>query len=254
VVLGAPGSSLAESRILVYVEVIACPYDMMRLCQRALKEDSTMTPWEFKATEVSACNCAYGCPCQFNALPTYGNCEAMVGMQFHEGHFGDVRLDGLRAVSIMHWPGAVHEGGGKCFVIIDENADEAQRQALLTILSGDETEMGATIFNVFAATYEKVFDPVFKPIDMAVDVDARVGHVKVEGICESSGQPILNPVTGDEHRVRIDLPGGFEYTLAEIGSSTFSTSGPITLSHEERYAQFAHVHMNNQGVVRSAAA
>jgi hypothetical protein len=213
-----------------------------------------MTPWEFKATEFSACNCAYGCPCQFNALPTYGNCEAMVGMQVHEGHFGDVRLDGLRAVSIMQWPRAVHEGGGKYFGIIDENADEAQRLALLTILSGDETEMGATIFNVFAATYEKVFDPVFKPIDIAIDVDARVGHVKVEGICESSGQPILNPVTGEEHRARIDLPDGFEYTLAEMGSSTFSTSGPITLSHEERYAQFAHVHMNNQGVVRSAAA
>jgi hypothetical protein len=45
-----------------------------------------MTPWEFKATEFSACNCAYGCPCQFNALPTYGNCEAMVVMQVHEGH------------------------------------------------------------------------------------------------------------------------------------------------------------------------
>ncbi|MGA7790694.1 MAG: DUF1326 domain-containing protein, partial [Xanthobacteraceae bacterium] len=27
------------------------------------------------------CNCAYGCPCQFNALPTHGNCEAVAGMQ-----------------------------------------------------------------------------------------------------------------------------------------------------------------------------
>ena len=213
-----------------------------------------MTPWELKATELSACNCAYGCPCQFNALPTDGHCEAMVGMQIHEGHFGDISLDGLRVVSIMQWPGPVHEGGGKCFVVIDEKADEAQRQALLTILSGEETEMGATIFNVFAATYEEVFEPVFKPIELAVDVDARVGHVKVEGICEAIGRPILNPVTGEEHRARIDLPNGFEYTLAEMGSSTFNTSGPIALSNQDRYAQFAHVHLNNQGVVRSDAA
>jgi hypothetical protein len=38
----------------------------------------------------------------------------------------------------MHWPGAVHEGGGKHFIIVDESADEDQRQALLTILSGGD--------------------------------------------------------------------------------------------------------------------
>jgi hypothetical protein len=213
-----------------------------------------MIPWEFKATELSTCNCAYGCPCQFNALPTYGNCEAMVGMQIHEGNFGDTLLGGLRVVSVMQWPGPVHEGGGKCFVIIDERADEAQRAALETILGGGETEMGATIFNVFSATYDEVFDPVYHAIDLAIDVEARVGHVKVEGLCESSGRPILNPVTGEEHRARIDLTDGFEYTVAEMGSSTFHTSGPIKLSHEDRYAQFAHIHLNNQGVVHSNAA
>ena len=213
-----------------------------------------MIPWEFKGTEFSACNCDYGCPCQFNALPTHGHCEALVGLQVHTGHFGDTSLDGLRAVSIMQWPGPVHEGGGKLFAILDERADEAQREAMTTILNGGETEMGATIFNVFAATYDQVFEPVFKAIDLSIDVDARVGHLKVEDIAQSSGRPILNPVTGEEHRARIDLPAGFEYSLAEMGSSTFTTSGPIALSNEDSYAQFAHLHMNNQGVVRSAAA
>ncbi len=213
-----------------------------------------MVPWEFKATELSSCNCAYGCPCQFNALPTYGSCEAMVGMQIHEGYFGDTQLGGLRSVAIFWWPGPIHEGGGKCFPIVDERADEAQREAILTILGGGETEMGATVFNVFAATFDEMIEPVFKPIDIAIDVEARTGHVKVEGICEANARPILNPVTGEEHRARIDLPGGFEYTVAEMGSSTFHTKGPIELAHEDRYAQFAHLHMNNQGVVRDAAA
>jgi len=154
----------------------------------------------------------------------------------------------------MQWPGPVHEGGGKAFVVIDESADEAQREALLTILSGGETEPGATIFNVFAATYEEVFEPAFAPIDMVVDVDARTGHVKVPGIGEATGRPILNPVTGEEHRARIDLPDGFEYTLAEVGSSTFQTLDPIKLSNQDSYAQFAHLHMNNQGVVKGEAA
>ena len=213
-----------------------------------------MTPWEIRADEFSSCNCNYGCPCQFNALPTYGNCEALVGMEIKRGQFGDVKLDGLRAVAVLQWPGPIHEGGGKAFNIIDERADEAQREALLTIFSGGETEAGATIWNVFAATFDEVFDSVFKSIDLAIDVEARRGHVSVEGLVDSRGQPILNPVTGEEHRARINLPNGFEYTVAEMGSATFRATGPIEMAFDDRYAQFAHLHLNNNGTVKSEAA
>lgn len=221
---------------------------------RSGREEDKMTPWELQIDELATCNCAYGCPCQFNALPTYDNCEAVVGLQITRGHFGDTTLDGLRAVAVMWWPGPIHEGGGKAFIIVDERADEAQRAGLLTILSGDETEAGATVWNVFAATFDQVFDPAFEAIDIAVDVDARVGHVRVDGLVESRGEPIRNPVTGEEHRARISLPDGFEYTLAEMGASHFKSTGPIELSGEDRYAQFAHLHLNNNGQVRSAAA
>ena len=213
-----------------------------------------MIPWEIQAVELASCNCAYGCPCQFNALPTYGNCEAAVGMHIERGNFGDTSLDGLDCVMVMSWPGPIHEGGGKAFAVVDEGADEAQRAALLTILTGGETEPGATVWNVFAATLDEVFDPVFKAIDMAVDVDARIGHVRVEGLVDARGEPIRNPVTGEEHRARIDLPNGFEYSLAEMGASHLTTSGPIALSFSDRYAQFAHLHLNNQGLVKAKAA
>jgi len=208
-----------------------------------------MIPWELQAVELVACNCAYGCPCQFNALPTHGDCQAVAGFEVNKGHFGDTSLDGLRSVAVMQWPGPIHEGDGKALIIIDERADDAQRQALLTILSGGETDPGATIWNVFSATLSEVFEPEFKSIDMAVDVDARTGHVTVEGIARSTGEPIRNPVTGETHRARISLPDGFEYTLAEMGSSTFEASGPIEMSFEDRHAQFAYLHLNNHGTV-----
>ena len=63
------------------------------------------------------------------------------------------------------WPKAIHEGNGEAFVVISDHATEAQRQALLTILSGQETVPGATIFNVFAATLTKMHDPVYAPIE-----------------------------------------------------------------------------------------
>jgi hypothetical protein len=45
--------------------------------------------WEIKGQEFIHCNCAYGCPCQFNALPTQGKCEAVLCFQVQEGHHGN---------------------------------------------------------------------------------------------------------------------------------------------------------------------
>jgi len=213
-----------------------------------------MIPWEVQADEFVNCVCSYGCPCQFNALPTKNYCEAVAGFAIKKGKFGDVKLDGLKAAVVLQWPGPIHEGRGKCFVVVDERANEAQRKALLAILSGQETKPFATVWNVFASTMEKVFDPVFKPIDMAIDVESRKGHIRVGGLVEVTGEPIRNPVTGHEHRARIDIIGGFEYELAEIGSGSAKTSGPIQLSWKDCYAQFAHIHLNNNGIVSSRKA
>jgi len=209
-----------------------------------------MTPWEIKATEFVNCNCSYGCPCQFNALPTYGHCEAAGAFSIKEGHYGDVKLDGLALGGIFQWPGAIHEGRGKCQPFVDERADARQREALLKIMSGQDTAPMATIFAVFASTMEKVYDPIFAPIKFDVDVEARKGRVVVPGLLEVEGEPIKNPVTGAEHRARIDMPDGFEYEIAEIGSGTTKSQGNIQLDLKATYGQFAHLHLNNHGVVR----
>ena len=43
--------------------------------------------WSISGEEIASCNCAWGCPCQFNALPTTGRCEAFVAWRMG-GHFG----------------------------------------------------------------------------------------------------------------------------------------------------------------------
>jgi hypothetical protein len=129
-----------------------------------------MIQWEVQAKEFVNCNCAYGCPCQFNALPTHGNCQAISAYEISKGYYGDVKLDGLKVVGIFSWPAAIHEGNGTAFLIIDERADEAQRAALLSILCGENTEPGKTIWNVFAATFVEVLPPQFKPIDVTINV------------------------------------------------------------------------------------
>jgi hypothetical protein len=213
-----------------------------------------MTPWEIRGTELINCNCSYACPCQFDALPTRGFCEAMGAIAIEEGHHGEVRLDGLKIGVVFQWPGPIHEGGGKCQPIVEAKATPEQREALLKIMSGQDTDPFATMFAVFATTVDKVYDPVFTDFQYHVDVDARRGEVKVAGVFDLHAEPIRNPVTGDEHRVRIDLPHGFEYELAEIGAGTSRSRGALEVDLKDSYAQFAQLHMNGKGLIRHRAA
>jgi hypothetical protein len=205
--------------------------------------------WRVRADEFANCNCAYGCPCQFNALPTRGFCEATAGWKIHEGHFGDVRLDGLNTAFFVHFPGPVHAGNGTIQLVIDERADARQREALVKIMSGEETEEMATMWWVYNAMSPNKLEPLFMPIDFEVDVESRRARLRIPGLLEATGEPIRNPVTGAEHRARIDLPHGFEYRIAEIGSGTARATGAIKLDLKDSYGQFAHLHLSNKGVV-----
>ena len=92
----------------------------------------------------------------------------------------------------------------------------------------------------------------YKKINTEIDVENRLGSVVVDGTLNIKAEPIKNPVTGAEHRARIDLPNGFEYKIAEMGSaSTTTTAGKIALTNnKDSYAQFAELHLNNSGVIR----
>ncbi|MEM8643860.1 MAG: DUF1326 domain-containing protein [Pseudomonadota bacterium] len=208
-----------------------------------------MIDWELKGAEFVNCNCDYGCPCQFNGRPTYGDCRAVGAYRFDEGHFGDVDLSGLNVVGVFSWPNAIHEGDGRAFLIIDDKASAAQRNALLSIFSGENTEPGKTVWNVFAATFSVVLPPEVRPIHIDIDVEERTGTVRVDGLIEMAGEPIRNPVTGEKHRARIDLPDGFEYSIAEMGSGSSTAKGPIEMTLKNSYGQFAYLHLTNSGVV-----
>jgi hypothetical protein len=231
-----------------------------RLCQRPggfvrleppFREGAGMTEtnWTIRAMEFSNCNCAYGCPCQFNALPTHGNCKAVVGFQIRTGHHGKTVLDGLKVAGMFSWPGPIHMGQGEAAIIIDARADAAQREALLRILSGQDTEPGATIFNVFATTLAKVHEPVFAEIDFEIDMEKRRARMAIPGYIEARGEPILNPVTGAEHRMRIDSPNGFEFRRAEAGRGWSSTRQPIAIELADSHGHFCELNLSQSGVI-----
>ena len=207
--------------------------------------------WMIRGVEFGNCNCDYGCPCQFGAPTTHGNCEAMVSGIIEEGYFNDTKLDGLKWAMLVKWPGEIADGNGKQQAFIDESANDDQRAALSKILYGESTEPGATHFFVYNSTMSEVLDPQFVAIDLSIDVEERKGKLKIEGVVESTGTPIINAFSGEPSRARINLPAGFEYTVAEMASGdTKSIVKGLELDLNKSYGQFNILHMNQNGVIR----
>ena len=206
--------------------------------------------WMIRGVEYGNCNCDYGCPCQFNAPSTHGCCEAMVSGRIDEGYFNDTKLDGLQWVMLVKWPGEIAEGNGRQQVIIDERADGAQREALRKILHGESTAPGSTHFFVYNSTMSEVLETIYAPIELTIDVEARTSKVHIEALVDSVGTPIMDPFSGDPSRARINLPDGFEYTIAEMGSGTTTVKAGFELEFKNSYGQFNMLHMNQDGVIR----
>ena len=206
--------------------------------------------WIIRGSEFVNCNCAFGCPCQFNSPSTNGYCEAVGSALIEEGNFNDISLDGLCFVLLLKWPGEIAEGNGQQQLIIDESANPEQREALRKIALGESTAPGATHFYVYNSTMSKVHDTLYAPIKISIDVEARQAHTKIEGFVESVGMPLVDSFSGEESRSRIHLPNGFEYTYAEMGSGTSKITADIELDLNNCYGQFNILHMNQDGVIR----
>jgi hypothetical protein len=104
---------------------------------------ATPTPWKMKGTVLVACNCDYGCPCNFKAPPSHGKCEGGWTWHVREGSCGDTELDGLNFSIYVNWPGAIHEGNGEALILIDERADDRQREAIATLVKVASVARGA---------------------------------------------------------------------------------------------------------------
>ena len=186
--------------------------------------------WELKGTVVVACNCDYGCPCNFNARPTAGKCEGTWTWHVERGTFGDTTLDDLNFTVCVNWPGAIHEGNGEALILVDERADEAQRNAIETLVGGD----AGGPWGVLAWTWPTIHGP--KPVAYDLHLDGVKTRVKAGDSYEVVSETIKNPVSGAEVHPGATLPEGIVFKEADFGSSTaFRVSDGIAYEHPGKY-------------------
>lgn len=198
-------------------------------------------PWHMKGDYIEACNCDYGCSCNFSGFPSKGYCEAIVAFRIDKGSHGTTKLNGLKVVEVMKWPKAIHEGNGVAAVFVDESAAEDQRNAILRILTAED---GGLPFEILATTVSDVKGPFFAPISF--DSNGTKTKVSVEGAAAEL-TPHTNPVTGEEHEVHTVLPGGFLWTdgLAAKSAQNVSTVEGVEFDWTGQNAYFAKFEWSN---------
>ena len=191
---------------------------------------TTGVAWKLSGTVVVACNCDFGCPCNFNALPTQGKCEGGWTWHVDAGTFGETTLDGLNFSVVVNWPGAIHEGNGEAVIFVDERADDDQREAIATLVRG---EVGGP-WGVLAWTWPTVHGP--KPVPYEVEIDDVNSRIRAGDSLEIESTTIKNPVSGAEVHPGAMLPEGIIFKQGNFGmSKLFRLSDDVSYDHTGKY-------------------
>ena len=186
--------------------------------------------WHITGQVLVSCNCDWGCPCNFNALPTAGKCEGGWTWHVDKGSFGDVVLDDLNFSVYANWPGAIHHGNGEALILIDERANAEQRAAIETLIGGS---VGGP-WGVLGWTWPTVHGPFAAPYELTFDgVNSRLRCGEYVAV---DGAPIRNPVSGAEAHPGVVLPEGLIVKRADLGATShFRVSGGVAYDHSGRY-------------------
>jgi hypothetical protein len=207
--------------------------------------------WLFKSETYDNCNCAVNCGCQFNLPSTHGYCQSAFVGKIVEGHFNDTPLAGLNWAGLYKWPGEIADGDGKRQIVIDERADEAQRIALETVISGEACAPGSNFFSVFASTCSESCETLYLPIHLERNQELRTAEVDIPGVMQSIGRPIINRFNGEPFHIALARPSGsFEFTYAEIGLGSTSVTNEIDMAYEDSWAHWCVHHFNQDGLIR----
>ena len=191
--------------------------------------------WTLKGYLIGSCNCDWGCPCIFNARPTYTKCQGVYTWCATTGAFENVDLADLHLSLYADSPGPLHLGNVTSGFIFDDRATPAQRDALVRLASGKEGGPWA----IFAAVTARWLDPLYAGYE--VTIDGLNSRCRAGTFSKVELSKVTNPVHGTPEDLRLLKPTGFTSTWADLGKTkVFRVSTPqLSFEHSGQYGEFS---------------
>jgi hypothetical protein len=142
------------------------------------------TRYSLEGTLLEVCSCGVLCPCFVGEDPDGGTCAGLIAFHLERGEIDGVDVSGLTIADIAQIPGNALAGGWRVVVVIDANATEAQRQALLDAFGG---ELGGPLADLAALVEEVV---AVETASITHMVDQADGMIRIDGMVEAEMEPI----------------------------------------------------------------
>jgi hypothetical protein len=127
-----------------------------------------------------------------------------------------VDLSGVKAIAIMDWPKAIHDGGGKAVFVVEPETTEEQIGCLAQIYTG---QLGGNPWAILGTTYEVAG---LVKARITVQGSGLALTLNAEGVGKGVGDTFKNPVTGEPHAVQITMADGFIWQTGDCGVGSFS--------------------------------
>jgi len=125
--------------------------------------------WTMLGEYMESCNCDYLCPCVYTnpqGPVTHDHCTAALVFRIDAGSYGDTKLDGLKFALVIRSGKVMADGNWVFAGVVDEQADDAQRQALAAIVGGEAGGPPGFIRDNLVSDFRGV---EFKPIEFNLD-------------------------------------------------------------------------------------
>jgi hypothetical protein len=153
--------------------------------------------WTMLGEYMESCNCDYLCPCIYTnpqGPVTHDHCTAALVFRIDAGSYGDTKLDGLKFALVIRSGKVMADGNWVFAGVVDEQADDAQRQALAAIVGGEAGGPPGFIRDNLVSDFRGV---EFKPIEFNLDglkratVIPDIVSFEIEGVASRnrSGEP-----------------------------------------------------------------
>lgn len=186
--------------------------------------------WHVEGDWFDVCSCDVPCPCSWAQPPDNDYCEGVLAWHIRSGRYGDVALDGLNVVAVGNYNGNPWEGtasGARMGVLIDERADEQQREALQMIFGGQVGGWPARLLELLGA---EMVGLDFAPIRVEINPDRTAWLAEVPGLVSAAADGLVGPTSVDGKPPRMEnLPG------AETGPGQSATQGKATIDRVEAF-------------------
>jgi hypothetical protein len=154
--------------------------------------------WTMLGQYMESCNCDYLCPCVYTnpqGPVTYDHCTAALVFRIDAGSYGDTKLDGLKFALLIRSGKVMADGNWVFAGVVDERADDAQRQALAAIVGGEVGGPPGFIRENLVSDFRGI---AYKPIEFTLDglrcmtVIPDVVSFEIEGVLSRNrtGEPL----------------------------------------------------------------